>query len=167
MSGHTPWSEIKHERVYARPDSAAPSDPPLQTEGRSAERDPRKCSHVREDGSLCNGWAARDGLCPGHSGKIGGKTEKKKDPVLEVLGETGKDAASRPVQVLREIAEDRKAGENARVSAAKALADMDKTATLSVPRSLRAVEAMSTDELIAFVRARPLPEGGIMGQTQG
>jgi hypothetical protein len=32
-------------------------------------RDPRKCEHVNEDGTLCNGWKAKGGrLCAGHAG---------------------------------------------------------------------------------------------------
>lgn len=33
------------------------------------DRDPRKCTHVYDDGRLCNGWATQGtGLCGGHRG---------------------------------------------------------------------------------------------------
>ena len=30
---------------------------------------PVRCSHVREDGSQCKGWANRSGCCPNHDGR--------------------------------------------------------------------------------------------------
>lgn len=50
------------------PDSTAPLDalPPSRPQGE--EEDPRRCSHVREDGARCKGWKTSTGKCPGHSG---------------------------------------------------------------------------------------------------